>query len=134
MPHSQAHTRGILPNFEQSVRALTDAAISEHPRSGSRADTADHVARFVLQVHAHMPDYLRMSLRALTLLFDAWPYPTSGRPFHALDQAQRRAHIQAWEGSRLDARRSLIAFYKSFVVYGLYAELYGATAPSERLG
>ena len=134
MPHSQAHARSILPNFERSVRALTDAAICEHPGLGSRSDITDHVARFVLQVHAHMPDYLRLPLRVLTLLFDAWPYPTSGKPFHALDQTQRRAHIQAWEGSRLDARRSLIAFYKSFVVYGFYAELYGSETPAGRSG
>ena len=131
---SQARPRSILPNFEQSVRALTDAAISERADLIVRPNIADDVARFVLQVHAHMPDYLRVSLRVLTLLFDAWPYPTSGRPFHALDRPQRKARIQAWEVSRLEARRSLMAFYRSFVVYGLYAELYGSETASEQPG
>lgn len=134
MPPSQARARSIWPSFERSVRALTDAAVSEHPGSASRTGVADDVARFVLQVHAHMPDYLRMSLRVLTLLFDAWSYPTAGRPFHALDRTQRQARIRAWEGSRMEARRSLMGFYRSFIVYGLYAELYGTETPAERPG
>lgn len=134
MSPSPAPAPSLLPSFERSVRALADAAIHDHPGSGARPAIADAVARFVLQVHAHMPDYLRLSLRILTLLFDAWPYPTSGRPFHALDRAQRQARIHAWESSRLEARRSLMAFYRSFAVYGLYAELYSAETPAERPG
>jgi hypothetical protein len=131
MRHNGAHARGRLPNFERSVRALTDVAIHDRPGPIPSVDIADDVARFVLQVHARMPDHLRLALRLLTLLFDAWPYPTTGRPFHALDRAQRRARVRTWEQSRLGVRRSLIAFYKSFAIYGLYAELYGADARVE---
>ena len=122
----------MLPNFEQAVWALTDATISDWNAPAGNTHMVGDIAHFVLDVHARMPDYLRLAFRLMTLLFDAWPYPATGKPFHALDLAERRVRIRTWENSRLQARRGLMAFYKSFAIYGLYSELYGSEHPSDQ--
>ncbi len=130
MHYSRIHRPSRLPNFEQAVWALTDATISDRKTLAGNTDLTGETARFVLDVHAKMPDFLRLAIRVLTLLFDAWPYATAGRPFHALDLPQRLSRMHTWEHSRLDARRGLITFYKSFAIYGLYSELYGSEKQS----
>src|SRR3546814_13332296 len=72
-----------------------------------------------------MPDYMRFSIRILTLLFDAWSYPIKGKPFHRLPLSQRIDQVAAWENSRLEFRHGLIVFYRSFATFGLYSILYG---------
>src|SRR3546814_17320693 len=71
-----------------------------------------------------MPDYMRFSIRILTLLFDAWSYPIKGKPFHRLPLSQRIDQVAAWENSRLELRHGLIVFYRSFETFGLYSILY----------
>jgi hypothetical protein len=39
---------------------------------------------------------------------------------------ERQTRIRNWERSRLEFRRALVTFYKSFAIYGLYSELYGS--------
>src|SRR3546814_4936588 len=72
-----------------------------------------------------MPDYMRLSIRILTLLFDTWSYPIKGKPFHRLPLSQRIDQVAAWENSRLEFRHGLIVFYRSFATFGLYSILYG---------
>src|SRR3546814_5774128 len=61
-----------------------------------------------------MPEYMRLSIRILTLLFDTWSYPIKGKPFHSLPLSQRIDQVAAWENSRLEFRHGLIVFYRSF--------------------
>lgn len=118
------------PHFEQAIWALADAMIHDRRVPAGRSDLAVPVASYLLQVHAGMPDHLRLAFRLLTLLFDAWTYPATARPFHMLDLAERQRSIQAWEGSRLEVRRGLMTFYRSFAIYGLYSELHGPKRPA----
>ncbi len=75
-----------------------------------------------LDQHRRMPDYLRLPFRCLTLLFDAWALPRTGRPFHRASPAQRSRQIRAWKGSALGVRRDLVKFYESLAVFAWHAE------------
>src|SRR3546814_5879040 len=85
----------------------------------------DALPIFLLETHSKIPDYMRFSIRILTLLFDAWSYPIKGKPFHRLPLSQRIYLVAAWENSRLEFRHGLIVFYRSFATFGLYSILYG---------
>ncbi|WP_372623485.1 hypothetical protein [Falsiroseomonas sp.] len=116
----------MLPDFERAVEAFAQATVRERsaPRSDER-DPSTSVGRFLLDVHARMPDYLRLPFRLLTLAFDAWSLPRHGKPFHRLPHELRIKHVQAWKTSRLEPRRRLIEFYETLAVFSLYSDLYG---------
>jgi hypothetical protein len=60
--------------FEGAVSALCYAFIRGHfaARAGAPGPAWNRTARFVLDQHARMPDYLRLPLKVLTLLFVRW--------------------------------------------------------------
>lgn len=113
----------MLPNFEKAVRAIADTLVEQGPLPASAA-RREVVASFLLASHARMPDYLRIGILLLTLIFDAWSYPTSGRPFHRLALNRRIRQIAYWEGSRLKVQRSLAGFYRTLATFGLYTDLF----------
>src|SRR3546814_13852714 len=72
------------------------------PLAKSRpAEEIAPVSAFLLETHSKMPDYMRFSIRILTLLFDAWSYPIKGNPFHRLPLSQRIDQVAAWENSKI---------------------------------
>ncbi|WP_270933897.1 hypothetical protein [Falsiroseomonas oryzae] len=93
--------------------------------AAGQRDPSAAVARFLLDVQARMPDYLRLPFRLLTLAFDAAPLPLTGRCFHRLSPERRLQCVDAWKGSRIEARRRLMEFYESLAVFSLYSNLYG---------
>lgn len=110
------------PNIEKCVAALSATlAGMESVAPDSRKDVTATVA-FILATQEKMPDYLRLAIRALTMVFDAWPLVVARRPFHGLCFEQRKAQIEHWERSRLAFRRALIEFYRSFVAFGLHSD------------
>jgi hypothetical protein len=116
----------MLPHFEKAVEAFAEATVRERygpPSDG--VDPSSSVGRFLLDVHARMPDYLRLPFRTLTLAFDAWSLPRHGKPFHHLPHELRIRQLQAWKTSRLEPRRRLIEFYETLAVFSLYSDLYG---------
>ena len=127
----------MLLSFEQAILAFADATV-RRKQSILSESTGDFeaVSEFLLAVHSRMPDYLRLPFRFLVLLFDAWPYPATGKPFHRLSLPHRTAQIESWERSRLEFRRRLIEFYGTLATFGLYSELYGHdyqySVPAER--
>jgi hypothetical protein len=118
----------MILSFESTVSALTYSIIRE------RCDGAEHslafphnrVVRFVLDEHARMPDYLRLALVGLTLVFDAAAFPVAGCAFHQLPHTRRWRQILNWQGSVLGFRRDLMRFYQSLVIFGWYAEVHEA--------
>lgn len=114
-------------SFAATVSALAESIIRERCARTYRAGENAHepVARFLLETHARMPDYLRLPFRGLTLAFGLWPLPFSGRTFHRLPHEDRWRQIHAWKTSSLGFRRDLIKFYETLVVFGWYAEIYG---------
>ncbi|MBL3684632.1 hypothetical protein F2981_18985 (plasmid) [Sinorhizobium meliloti] len=88
--------RVALPSVEQCVGALTDTlARIERPETCGQ-ENLPRIAAFVLETQARMPDYLRLIFRVLTLIFDAWPYFLTGKPFHRLDLARRIDQVEHW--------------------------------------
>src|SRR5688500_10308683 len=112
----------MLPHFERAVNAFAETTVRERcaeARAGAALSAS--VGRFLLDVHARMPDYLRQPFRMLTLGFDAWSLPRHGRPFHRLTHEQRARQVHAWKASRLEPRRRLIEFYETLAVFSLYS-------------
>jgi hypothetical protein len=113
-------------SFAKTVSALTYSIIHERCARAGRGTVFPHnrVVSFVLQQHGGMPDYLRLPLAALTVAFDLWAVPFTGRRFHRLPHEHRWRQVRAWKGSALGFRRDLVQFYESLVIFGCYAELY----------
>jgi hypothetical protein len=117
----------MIVDFNSTVASLTYSIIRE--RCGelqTQPASANAVARFVLDQHSRMPDYLRVPLKSLTLAFDAWAIPFSGRPFHRLPHERRWRQVDAWKRSSLSPRRDLMRFYESLIIFGWHAEVYGS--------
>lgn len=112
----------MLPNFDRTVRAIADTLVRQAP--SPNAARREMIGSFLLASHARMPDYLRLGIRVLTLVFDAWPYATTGRPFHALSFDRRVRELDRWGRSRLKFRQSLTTFYRTLATFGLYSDLY----------
>ena len=115
--------------FELTVSALADSIIRERC-AGEGIDAShyhDSVTRFLLGQHERMPDYLRLPLQVLTLVFDSWALPRNGHPFHRLTHERRWRQICAWKRSRVGKFRDLIKFYESLTILAFYSEVYGTT-------
>jgi hypothetical protein len=117
----------MTSSFAATVSALAESIIRERC-AGTYSGTAnahEPVARFLLETHARMPDYLRLPFMGLTLIFNLWALPSAGRTFHRLPHEERWRQIRAWKASSLGLRRDLIKFYETLAVFGWYAEIYG---------
>ena len=94
-------------NFQFTVSALVYSLV--HERCAGTTPQGwfleNDVVRFVVAQQGRTPDYLCLLLRAVTLVFDAWPLLTTGRPFHRLAPEVRRRQIEAWRNSRLGSMR-----------------------------
>jgi hypothetical protein len=112
----------MLPSSVLTVSALADSIIRAQCGPGTAEPAA--VVRFVQDQRARMPDYIRLPLAVLTLAFDAWAIPFTGKTFHRLPHERRWRQIQAWRHSSLSVRRDLIRFYESLIVFGWHAEVY----------
>ncbi len=122
--------------FRLAVSALVESILHERccqngavtceggPQATDPAEAVRQVVEFVLKQHARMPDYLRLPLTVLTVVFDAWSIPFSGRLFHRLPRERRWRQVSAWRRSRLGFRRDLVRFYETLAVFGWYAAAY----------
>lgn len=115
-----------LLSFEATVLALAETILFEQCAGTTSGLTPVHnaAALFLLRQQARMPDFLRLSLRLLTLLFGAWSLPFAGRPFYRLPLERRRRQLRVWKDSPWSFRRDLIRFYEVLVIFGWYAERY----------
>jgi hypothetical protein len=114
----------MRPDFGAAVSALVYSTITE--RCGADADGAsfphNRVVRGVLEQYSALPDYLRPPLKWATLALDASTLILRGRPFHALEHAERWRRMESWRASRLSAFRDLLRFYESLAVFGWYEQ------------
>jgi choline dehydrogenase-like flavoprotein len=111
--------------FEGAVSALCYAFIRAHfgTRAGAPGPAWNRTVRFVLDQHGRMPDYLRLPLKILTLLFVRWSgFPRLGS-FRGLDPERRRDRIERMRSSKLEPFRDLIRFYEGLAIFGFHAEL-----------
>lgn len=116
----------MLLSFDLTVSALAESIIRERCPGADPGADASHgpVAGFLLESCSRMPDYLKLPFRCLTLVFDAWALPSSGRAFHRLPHDGRWRQILAWQESALGFRRDLIQYYETLTIFGWYAERY----------
>ncbi len=113
-----------FPSFEKCVRAIVNILLRQELPSARQSENVESIVTYVLATHAGMPDYLRLAFRILTVVFDAWPYPATGKPFHRLSSDRREDQVNRWRSSRLQIRSGLIAFYRTFTIFGVYSEIY----------
>jgi len=112
-----------MPGFDYTLSALVYSLVQElcAGADGNRRCIENDVVRFVSAQHAHTPDFLRLPLRVLTIVFDAWPLLTTGQTFHRSAPEARRRQIARWRASRLGVQRDLIRYYEGLAVFGWYA-------------
>ncbi len=109
-------------SFEKTVSALAGAIADQRCGPAASAVPHERVADFVLAQHGRMPDYLRLPLKTLTLVFSLSSVITSGRRFHRLSSERQRRQVARWKRSWLGPCRDLIKFFESLVIFGCYAE------------
>ena len=110
-------------SFKYTASALCYSIIHQHCQLTSSALAFPHneVVRFVLQQHARMPDFLKLPMVILTLVFDLWGIFQGGTLFHRLPPSTRCQQIELWRNSPLGVCRDLIRFYESLTIFGWYS-------------
>ncbi len=113
----------MLINFKATVSAICYSIIQERGKLDvSKSDFPNNrVVAFVLHQHGQMPDYLKLPIFLLTLIFDLWGIVTAGKVFHCLPHVIRWRQIQAWQNSPIALCRDVIRFYESLVVFCWYS-------------
>src|ERR1700741_2411533 len=104
--------------FEGAVSALCYSFIAAHfgGRAGAPGPARNPPVRFVLDQHGRMPDYLRLPLKILTLLFVHWSgFPRLGS-YRYLDADRRWGRIERMRRSVLGPFRDLIRFYEGLTI------------------
>lgn len=109
-----------LLDFDRTVAAIAEVVARQSPVAAPDRAAVAEVVAFVLATHARMPDYLRIGFRLLTLVFAASSILRSGQPFHRMAGDRQARQIARWENSPFGFQRGLVAFYRTFTVFGLY--------------
>ncbi len=114
--------------FESTVQAICYSVVVELCLQG-RVDGSiecNRVAEFALGQVGRMPDFLRLAIVALTLLFSIQTVCTTGSTFLSLDHSRRWQHFLNWKHSRLGFRRDFVRFFESLTVLAWHSR------PSEK--
>lgn len=118
----------MLLSFQSTVCALADSILQQRFRTTLTGPMQRHaviaVSEYLLDLHAGMPDYLKPPLKWLTLVFDAWAIPRTGRPFHALPHELRWRQVVSWNRSHVGQFRDLMSFYDRLALFGWYSQVY----------
>ncbi len=123
-----------LPRFEPTVSALTYSLLDAGGVTAAAGGRfiQNRVTRYVLAEHGRLPDFLRLPMRVLTLLFDAQTLPFAGAAFHALAPERRAAWIARWRAAPLGACRDFIRFHESLAIFAGHDALSTLSAPGPR--
>ena len=113
----------MKPDFKQCVLGITETLISglDGARDDASGPQLEKISLFIFSQHANMPDYLRLPLKILTLLFDAMPILAHGHVFHRLSEARRRRIVERWKNSRWAFRRDFIRFFETLGLFAWYS-------------
>jgi hypothetical protein len=88
-------------------------------------DAADTgvIAAEIIDQQGRIPDYLRLPLHTVTIIFDWSGILSGGRRFQAKDTAGKIAQLEHWKYSRIGFCRNFIRFYDSlFLLIALQEE------------
>ncbi|MGH8336706.1 MAG: hypothetical protein ACRETL_07810 [Gammaproteobacteria bacterium] len=106
-----------------TIKAIADTVIQDMcatATAGQRGITQDYILKTV----ESMPDYFSLGFKALATIFGLWSVPRYGRLFHRLPPAQRLAQLVRWRDTGFGFQNSMVAFYTTFVAFGLNSELH----------
>ena len=96
---------------QRRIVAAISASLQLRHLSGGME--ADDIATEILGRRACMPDYLRLPMWVLTLMFDLAGFLSGGRRFHRQDAAGRSKQLNSWKQSSLGVCRNFVRFYES---------------------
>lgn len=104
--------------FTATVSALCYSLIDYRFKDGSPPQYFPHnsIVNFVIEQQNRMPDYLRLPLLILTLIFDMGGFLRTGSLFHTQSPSVRQLQIESWKNSPWQICRDVIRFYESLVV------------------
>lgn len=105
----------MISSFELCVRAVVETILEDD--GGADPAVCAKVGDFILATWSRMPDHIRAALFLATIMFDVAPIARSASRFQRLDPRSRRNQLQRWQHARLNAMRSLPAFYRSLAVF-----------------
>jgi len=108
---------------EKTVSAIAYTLAREHAGGeGERLQAPfNDVARFLEYELAHLPDYLRPIVKALTVFFDVAGIIHLGGLFHRQEPNERLRQVKAWRSSRLSPCREFIRFYEALSLFALHS-------------
>lgn len=113
--------------FVNTVSAFCYSVVRDEPTqlcTGEPCDVSTNgVVNFVLDQHARMPDYLRLPLFLLTLLFNVCGVLYGGTLFHRMAHPERQRQIEAWRRSRVAPLRDFVRFHESLAIFCWYSML-----------
>jgi hypothetical protein len=109
-------------SFETSVSALCYTIIKHRISISEDQFPHNGAVQFAIAQHQRMPDYLRLPIWFLTLIFNGAGIITGGKTFVRLSDRLRWQQVEAWRNSIFSPCRDLIRFYESLVIFYCYAE------------
>ena len=107
--------------FRNTVSALVYTSI-EASGTERRGSGKNEVVEFVLRQHAAMPDYLRLPLAGLTIVFDFSGLLIGGCLFHRQEIHSRHALREVWRCSPIGPCRDMVRFYDSLALLAWNSE------------
>jgi hypothetical protein len=110
--------------FQETVSAICYEICDFHDHLGDSPVTGppyNDVAEFVLEQWARMPDFLRVPIRAFTVVFALSAVVRRGRLYYRNDMTQRRIQRLAWRTSFLSPFRDLMRFYESLAILAMHS-------------
>ncbi len=112
--------------FKNTASALCYSIIHHRCENDNNNTDFPHnqIVQFVLQQHGRMPDYLKLPIILLTLIFDSWGILRRGCLFHVQQDTVRWQQIEDCKQLPLGIFRDLIRFYESLVIFAWESESY----------
>lgn len=111
--------------FVNTVSALCYSIVRDEsqriPACDPSAVSPNAIVNFVVGQQGRMPDYLRLPLSLMTMIFALDGLRYGGAPFHRMTPDARRRQIDAWRTSRLGVARDFIRLYESLTLFCWYS-------------
>jgi hypothetical protein len=113
----------IQKRFRSIVSAICYSIIQQYCSSSNNTNSflCNQVVNFVLEQHNRMPDYLKLPIVILTLIFDLAGLFSNGIPFCQQSSNIRSTQLKNWHHSPFNLSRDLMRFYESLTIFGWYS-------------
>ena len=106
--------RFLLMSYSGTVEAICSELHNRYAALGDQSGSElARVADAIIECQRAMPDYLRLPMRVLTLVFDYWGWISGGSRFERLDDVARAQQFNTWKYSRFGFCRNFVRFYES---------------------